>query len=249
MKQILSIILIFLTLNLFGQKAEIEELINQIAAKEVPENFDYYFLIPKSMEQPKIYDSLQNYQIRELKMIDKNFPLKLIYEQGNNTINWKNYDLKKVEYVSDEYVNRKSPPTKKSVRFVKYNINKKEYDSLTKNRKPHTLIIKKKWIWNKNRILENKKFHNELIKAWDIDEENNREEKIYFQFSKPIFSKDEKYAKISIFKSQRCKGNGFTALYRNENGTWKKLIEFNQLDSKVSMSHTKCGDISISYSE
>ena len=58
MKQTLFIISIFLTLNLFGQKSDIEDLINQITKNEVPESFEYYFLVHRSIEQEKINDSL-----------------------------------------------------------------------------------------------------------------------------------------------------------------------------------------------
>ena len=238
MKQKLLIISIFFSLISFGQNPDVKNLINQIADYEVPESFEYYFLVPESLEQPKIYDSLQNYQIRELKMMDKNFPTNLIYEKLGETVNWKNYHLKKVKYVPNERIKQISPPINKKVRFVKYNIGKKEYDSLIKNREPHTLIIKKKWFWNKNKIMDNDKFHAELKKAQQIDKENNIEEKIYFQFSKPIFSKDGKYAKVSVFKNWRYNGRGFTALYKNDDGNWKKLIEFNEMARKVSINHS-----------
>ncbi|WP_339701439.1 hypothetical protein [uncultured Marixanthomonas sp.] len=249
MKQIFLIISIFFALNLFGQNPDIKNLIDQIADCEVPENFEYYFLVPESLEKPKIYDSLQNYQIRELKMIDKNFPVNLIYEKSDKTLNWSNYDFKNVKYVPDERIQQTSPPTSKKVRFVKYNIEQKEYDSLTKNREPHTLIVRKKWFWNKNKIWDNDKFHAELKKAWRIDRESNIEEKVYFQFSKPIFSKDSKYARVSVFKNWRCKGRGFTALYKNDDGNWKKLIEFNGIARQVSMTHSSCEDISIWFDE
>ena len=53
MKQTLMAISILLTLNLFGQKSIKEDFINQVANEEVPENFKYYFLLPKSFEQKK----------------------------------------------------------------------------------------------------------------------------------------------------------------------------------------------------
>ena len=250
MQRIILIILFFISTNIFGQKAEIEDLINQIAKTEIPSNFEYYFIVSKSFEQPKIYDSIQNYLIRELRMSDIDFPINLIYELNEEIADWKKYDLKNSKYVINEYsYPTTSPPTSKIVQFVKYNIDQREYDSLIQNKKPHTLIVKKKWFWSKRKIWKNKKFHDELIKAWKIDEEKNIEEKVYFQFSKPIFSKDKKYAKVSIFKRRRCNGNGFTALYKNENGIWKKQIEFNELASVVSMTHSNCGDISILYSE
>lgn len=250
MKNTAFILMLLVSSLSFGQKSKIAGLINQISNNEVPENFEYYFLVSRSLEQPKIYDSIQNYQIIGLTMSDKDFPENLIYKQSEEITDWKEYDLKNSKYVFNKYnYQTTSPPTSKNVRFVKYNIGQKEYDSLTKNREPHTLIVKKKWHWNKNRIWKNEKFHKELINAWKLDEEQNKEEKIYFQFSKPIFSKDLKYARISIFKNRRCNGNGVTAIYRNDNGTWKKLIEYNQVASVVSMSHSRCGDISISYYE
>ncbi|NMH87699.1 hypothetical protein [Flavivirga algicola] len=254
MQRFIIIILHLISLNIYGQKSEIENLINQIAMKEVPENFENYFLVPKSLEQPKVYDSLRNYQIRKLKMSYNDLPLDLIYKQNKKNTDWKKYNLKNAKYVRNEYIHDQyiyltSPPTDKNVQFVKYNIDHSEYNRLIKNKKPHTLIVKKKWIWNKKKIWDNKKFYNELIKAWKVDEEQNLEEKVYFQFSRPVFSKDGKYAKVSIFKNSRCKGTGFTALYKNENGIWNKLIEYNKVVSEVSMSHTKCGDISISYND
>ncbi len=252
MQRFTLIILCLISLNIYGQKAEIENLINQIAANEVPENFENYFLVPKSLEKPKVYDSLRNYQIRTLKMSYNDLPLSLILRQNKKNIDWKKYNLKNVIYVHNEHINNEyiyltAPPTGKNVQFVKHNIDQKKYDSLIKNKKPYTLIVKKKWLWNKKKIWDNEKFYNELIKAWKVDEEQNMEEKVYFQFSQPLFSTDKKYAKVSIFKNSRCKGTGFTSLYKNENGTWNKLIEYNKVISEVSMSHTKCGDIAISY--
>lgn len=247
MQRITFIILFIITTNNFGQNFEIVELINQIAKTEVPANFKYYFIVPKSLEQPKIYDSIQNYQIRELRMSDKDFPVNLIYESKEEIIDWKKYDLKNAKYVLNEYnYPTTSPPTGKNVLFVKYNIGQKKYDSLVENRKPQTLIVKKKWCWNKKNIWKNKKFHKELLKAWKIDKEKNLEETVYFQFSKPIFSADKQYAKVSLFKNRRCNGSGFTALYRNVNGIWRKLIEYNKEALIVSMTHSNCEDVSIS---
>lgn len=62
-----------------------------------------------------------------------------------------------------------------------------------------------------------------------MDDMHKLEEKVYFQFSKPIFSGDNKYAIVSIFKNRRKNGDGFTALYKNENGIWKKIIEYNHV--------------------
>lgn len=238
----LTFIFLLITSFSFGQKSEIEELINQIAKHEIPENFEYYFLVSKSLEHPKIYDSIQNYQIRELRISDKDFPLNLIYKQSEETTDWKEYDLKNSKYVINEYnYQTTSPPSSKNVQFVKYNINQIKYDNLIKNKKPNTLIVKKKWLWSKKRIWD------EIVKVWKKDEKENLEEKMYFQFSKPIFSENKKYARVSIFKNRRCNGNGITALYKNDNGIWRKLIEFRQTASETVSTHIRCGDIIVNY--
>ena len=244
MKQTLFIISVLLTLNLFGQNSEIGNLINKIAKDEVPENFEYYFLVPRSLEQPRIYDSIRNYQIRKLKKNDINFEINLLYKEFNESVDWKDYELENVHYVLSEHINQSKPPISKNVRFVKYNIKPRMYDSIVENKDPYTLIVKKKWYWNKNKIWVNKRFHNELVKAWNKDQEINNEENIFFQFSK-----DQRFARIAIWKNGRCKGTGFTAIYKNDNGIWKKVIEYNQLSSITTVTHSKCEEISIAYYE
>ena len=71
----------------------------------------------------------------------------------------------------------------------------------------------------------------------------NPEENVYFHFSKPLFIKNKKYALVSMFKNKRCEGDGFNALYRNDHGIWKKIIEFNRIRSKSITSHIRCEDI------
>jgi len=228
MKQILFIVLILYNLNFFGQNSDIENFINQVAKIEVPENYEYYYLIPKSLEKSVIHDSLQNYQIRELKISDKDFPTNIIYKELVETIDWKNYNLQNVRYVSSEYKNPISPLENKNVQFVEYKIEAKVYDSLVRNNEENSLLVKKKWFWNKSRIWKNKKFYKELVTASNIDYKINYEKEIFFQFSKPLFSEDKKYARITICKNRSFNGNGFTAIYKNDNGIWIKLIEYNR---------------------
>jgi hypothetical protein len=245
MKRTLFLITVFFTLNFYGQKEEIESLINQIVLKEVPKSFEYFYLVPKSLEEPEKYDSIQVGKIRELRLLGKEFPSHLIHERTGETVDWEKYDFNNVRFVSKENLGRTSPPTSKSIVFVKYGIDRKKYDSLVDNIEPHKIVVKKKWFWNKNKYWKNKKLYKELVKAWELDEERNLEEKLYFQFSKPIFSKDKKFAKLTIRKNWRCDGTGFTRLYRNVNGKWKKLVEFNQVRTMVSMSHSRCGNVII----
>ncbi|MFD1064118.1 hypothetical protein ACFQ1Q_12745 [Winogradskyella litorisediminis] len=246
MKQNLFIISFLLTVNVFGQKSDIEILINQIAKQEVPKHFDYYYLVPKSLEQRKVKDSLQNYEINELQRIDKNFPQKFINTKPKNEIvSWQKYSLENAKLVSVEYDYYKTlaPPNTKRIKFVRYNIEDKELDSLIENKEPYSLIVKKKWLWSKNRIWKNKKYYDEVINIWKTDDINNPEQTVYFHFSKPIFSKNKKYALVSVLKSRRCSGSGFTALYRNDKDIWNKVKKFNRYETKSSSSHIPCEDI------
>ncbi|MGS2727938.1 hypothetical protein ACU8DI_15135 [Psychroserpens sp. BH13MA-6] len=245
-KTTITFLLLSVSSIVFGQKSDIENLINQVATNEIPENFKYYYLVSKSIEQEKIDDSLQNYQIRELKIVDEDFSESFVNIQPKKeTINWNNYTLNKSKIVSYEsnYHNTLSPPQSKKIKFVKYNIDQNKYDSLIKNKEPYTLILKKKWHWNKTRIWKNKQLYAEFIENWKIDEKNNPEESIYYHFSKPIFSENQRYAILTFFKQGRCKGNGFTGLYRNDNGIWKKVIEFNQVESITVSTHIRCEEI------
>ncbi|MEP2278965.1 hypothetical protein [Maribacter sp.] len=245
MKNYILILSIFSVLNIFSQDPMTASLVESIIDHDFPKDFEHYLLFKEGLEDPIIKDSLQKFQLRELKLLDNNFPLDLIYRSNEETIDWTNYSLKNVKYLSRDKYKRFSPPLGKSIIFVKYNIKSGKYDSILSNKKLHTIVVKKKMLWNKNKIWKNKKLNQELVKAWEIDEKINDEENIYFQISKPIFSKDHKYAKISILENQRCKGEGYTELYRYHNETWEMLLRYNFVSSKVWISHAKCGNIRI----
>jgi len=245
MKNYILILSIFSVLNIFGQDSMTASLVEGVIDHDFPKDFEHYLLFKEGLEEPIINDSLQKYQIRELKSVSNNFPLDLIYKSNEEIIDWTNYSLKNVKTLSSNKYKRFSPPLAKSIIFVKYNISPRKYDSILRNKKRHSIVVKKKLLWNKNKIWENKKLNEEVVKAWEIDEEINEEENIYFQISKPIFSKDHKYAKISVFENHRCKGEGYTLLYRYHNESWEMLLRYNFVSSKIWTSHAKCGNIQI----
>ncbi|MFV1449070.1 hypothetical protein VBZ51_07980 [Maribacter sp. HS] len=245
MKNYILLLSIFSVLNIFGQDSMTTSLVESIIDNDFPKDFGHYLLFKEGLKEPIINDSLQKFQIRELKLLDNNFPLDLIYRSNEETIDWTNYSLKNIKYLSSDEYKSFSPPLGKSIIFVRFNIKRGKYDSILRYKKHHTIVVKKKLLWNKTKIWENKKLNEELVKAWEIDEEINAEENIYFQISKPIFSKDHKYAKISIFENQRCKGEGYTVLYRYHNETWEMLLRYNFVSTKIWTSHAKCGNIQI----
>lgn len=244
MKRKIFFILILFTFNISGQTKETENLINQIANDLVPDNFDYYYINPVSLKE-RINDSLQYFHLLKLKLVDKEFPIDLAYTPYHETTNWKEYNLKNVKFPSDEYHNKSSPPNSLEVKFIRYNIPEKTYDSLVAIKTPHTLLVKKKWYWNKNKIWTNNNFRTELYKAWEKDKKINIEEKVYFNFSKPLFSNDKKYARVSVEVIKRCNGYGFTAIYAMIKGKWKNLIEYNETKINSFSTHRKCEEIMI----
>lgn len=247
MKVLLCILSIMLFLNLRGQQTDIKNLVNQIAAIEIPKDFEYYFLIPTSCKTSKINDSTQRACFHKLEQIDFNCPKKIISKKTKKVIHWDAYELNKAVCLPKTH--QQTPPTCKSIQFVNYRINKVIYDSLLAHKQPHTLILKKKWFWNKKRISKNQTFQDMLTKAWNFDEEQNQEENTYYQFSTPIFSEDQQYAKITIIENQRCIEKACLLIYKNENGIWTKLIEFELFNTKIEPQNTKCGSISIVFNK
>jgi len=240
MRYYLLIITLIISFQSISQQTDIVDLINQIAQQEVPDNYKFYFLLQESLENQKNNYRLQNHQKRALLNADSNFPFDLVDLRDDEVLDWGNFDIKKVKYIPKE-LHRSSPKTMKDVYFVSYHIKQTEMDRLLINRKPHTLYVKKKWLWTKKRVWK------EVVKVWKEDEKQHLEEQSYFGFSKPIFSSDKRYARISIFKNNRCKSRGRTIIYKNTNRIWKKVIEYNQVQSMVSMSHVSCGDVLVSY--
>jgi len=237
MRNFTFILSIVLSIYCYGQKTEIESLINKIAAQEVPKDFKFYYLLQESHQQQKIFGSIQLYDKTKLLRQDLGFPLELLTAKSDENVDWKDFNLNNPKYI-DKDMARSTPRIMKQVYFTKYKIEQSEFDSLVKSKRPYTLYIRKKWFWGKKRVW------NEVVKAWNKDEKHNIEQKIYFSFSKPIFSSDIKYAKVSVSIQKRCNRHGYIGIYKKENGIWKGLIKYNQVASTTS---GNCGDIIVNY--
>ncbi|RXG21274.1 hypothetical protein DSM02_2129 [Leeuwenhoekiella polynyae] len=160
--------------------------------------------------------------------------------EDGQAIDWRDYNLENIRYLT-EGESISGPETIKKVYFLKYNTPETEYDSIVKNKKPNTLYVRKRWYWGKKRVWK------EVVKAWKIDKNRHIEEQVFYSISKPIFSDNGTYARISIFKQKRCSGIGFTALYKNEDGTWIKDMEYDHINTKTVMTDSYCGEILVSY--
>jgi len=223
--KILFIGISLLYFNSFSQN-NIENLINQIASQKVSQTFRHYYLFEKSIKIDTSYfcksckdNRINNRLKKELLKIDPNMPIDLFDRYTDTTLNWKNYNLENVKYVSESY-----PKYHKKV----YTLNKKlnRLDSLIENKKPQTLFIRKKWFWNKSRVWK------EVKKAWKKDDEINIEDKTFYSLSYPIFSSDKNYVKITIQEQHIENGIGSTLIYRLKNGNWEKVFEYNETETK-----------------
>lgn len=249
MKALLCILSITLCLHLHGQHTAIENLVNQIAAIEIPEDFDYYFLLPTSGKTPKISDSTKTACFKKLQKIDHNCPKDIVTKRPKKSIDWSSYALNNAVYVGNKHTFLQTPPTSKTIQFVNYHISQTTYDSLVAHKKPHTLIIKKKWFWNKNRIFKNNAFQNILTQAWNTDEIINKEENIYYQFSTPVFSEQHQYVKFFIIEHQRCIEKTCMLIYKDQDEVWTKLFEFELSSTPVESIDNQCGKIVIEFNQ
>ncbi len=225
-----TIILSLLYFDSFSQKSDIENMINQIAIKEIPNDFRYYYVFEKSIIVDTSYfckscktKKINNILKNEVLKIDPNIPTEIFNEYVDTVLNWNRYHFKNVKFVSNS-----SPSYHKKIYTLNRNTNK--LDSLIKNKKPQTLFIRRKWFWSKKRVWK------EVKKAWKKDEEINIEDKVFYSFSYPIFSSDGNYAKITIEKKYIWNGTRSTFIYRFKNGTWEKVFEYIGMQSKLSVS-------------
>ena len=230
---------------LFGQKAEIESFINEVIFNELPDNFRFYHLFPKSIEHPLMEYPFTDYRISKIKLAHPDFPLSFVARTDSEIVDWRDFDLENVRFLKKESTYFQSPSRTKYVLFVDYGISGKEYDSLFNQKESYEIIVRKKRSWKTENIWKNKKFHDELVRAWEIDEERNPEKTVYYQISTPIFSDDFQYAKISLSSKGRCGDATFSSIYEKVDGKWKKLKEYIHRWVRVGFSHGNCEDMSI----
>ena len=99
MKLTLFLILSLNILSVKCQNTELNELINYIY-DDILLKKEQYFVLDKSIDYSIGDFELQNYQIRELKIIDPNFPTELITQPPTDLkqTDWRNLELSKTEF-------------------------------------------------------------------------------------------------------------------------------------------------------
>jgi hypothetical protein len=243
MKHILYIFTL-LSISGYGQ-IKIDKLINQVANDVVPEAFNYYYLLENSLQDEKANDSINltfpNGKREFLKSFP-NFPFDLGLKVKSEKINWKNYNLEKVKYITEVQA-EKITRTTKEIYFVDENIEKDKYDYLNENKELNSLIVRKNKRWNDIEIW------NEVEKAFKEDAEFQNEKKVYYVFSNPIFSKDNQYARITVLLNRRCKGSCTTYIYQYKDEEWTQIKEYGiyKLKAYITDIQGTCEDLIADY--
>jgi hypothetical protein len=219
MKQLLLAFLhIVLFTNLFGQKTEIENLVNQAYKEVVPNNYEYYNLVDSSFVTyvdeycfgpDELYSLLKNYP---------NFPVDSFIQKSKDCmiLNWKNYSLIKAkisQYASIPKIQSQS----KIIRLVPFNTSDQSIDSLKKTNKFIEMVTPVKKHWSKNRL------NKEIAKAWaKYYNSIKAEDRIYYRFSTPLIFNN--YAIITMDAPLE----GATYIFLKVNNVWKNIFILNR---------------------
>lgn len=236
MRYFLFAILFASTYSSAAQKEVVEDFVSQALAFETPKNFKHYYLLGSSIEHRSVENVIENIKKNILFWDDNDFPFQILSLENSITVDWANYAFKNA-YVFPKEFKETKPPFCKQISYSK-NINVNKRDSMVNN-DLHTLYLRKGLFWNKSREWK------EIKKAWKKDDILHPEKNIYFAISYPIFSKDNKYALLTISKMRKCEGDIITVLYENIDGLWKKINELGQWGIVISTTHSKvpCGNI------
>lgn len=217
----LIFIFIFLSISGYSQ-SKIDKLMNQVANDLIPKNFNYYNLLENSLQDEKANDSINISSPktkREFLESYPNFPFELGLKVKSEKINWKNYNLEKAKYITEEQA-KKITGIITEVYFVDENIEIEKYDYLNENKDFNELIVKKNKKWTDEEI------RTVIVKSLKEDAELQKENKVYFVFSNPIFSNDNEYARVSVLSNRRCKGECITYIYHYKNEVWTQIAEY-----------------------
>lgn len=215
-KFITTILIILFPIFSFGQKNNIEILINQIYTDVVPENFEYYNLVDSSFTMDFNKYSILPEELTFLKTEYKDFPYEEFIQNNkiSSIINWRDYHLEKAKIYSIDSI-PKFQTQMQLTQFVPYKINQDKLDSLNRTKKYYEVIVPIKKNWS------NKKIEKEIEKAWKARVKYVKvENQIYFRFSTPIII--DNYAIITLNQGH----TGASYIYKYIEESWIQIFTF-----------------------
>ncbi|MEO6149734.1 MAG: hypothetical protein ABIN95_13885 [Mucilaginibacter sp.] len=191
-------------------------MINAVYTEIVDPSAKYYYLLNRAIN-PRFTRFDLEHLPHEMRNYDKSIPFEDFFSSMDSdtvTKDWEGYDFDKAKVVE-----RKDLPKYlewSQVRILRYYVYKDLKDTAF-NKQVATngdIIV---WI---EKGMSKKKINLQEEKA--IARYNNRpkEEKEYYVFSKPIYSKNREYVMISLDKSY----SGCTHVFKLVNGSWKRIF-------------------------
>lgn len=214
----LSVTLI-LNLTCFGQKSEIESLVNSALPLIVSEDFEYFNLLDSGLNTE--FDSFimnkNEAEALRVKYPDFSYEEFLSLAQNDSAIvDWNDFNIKNARIYSYEDI----PAFKSLVRnyhLVPFGTSSKDLKNLNQSKHPHEIVVPVKKHWDQQRIQkECENASSKYIKSM------KQEDKTYFWFSKPLISKNG-FAIITLNEG----GKGATYIFKKINNNWQNIYTFN----------------------
>lgn len=212
--QLMKIIFLLLISSKFcySQKQEMEELLSQVINREVPTSFHYFNLVDTSGKLYLDTSSFNEPIFRNLTL--KKYPDFNVADFYNITdtekVNWKFYKLSRSNIQSRNLI-PKYETGYRTTKLISRKLPKTYIDSIKRTLDYNEIVVIYGKSWSEKR--KKKKVH---LKWKKHDSKIKEEDKVYYIFSKPIFSKDRHYSIIQI-------DTGSTRtidLYKKVDGKW-----------------------------
>ncbi|GAB2811151.1 hypothetical protein [Ferruginibacter profundus] len=220
-KSILVLAFFFFSTFCFAQKEEIESVMNVAYKEIVPAGFEYFNLIDSSIDHtfpfcislPDTLDDkaffINNPGFRISEFLQIQFPGRL---------NWKDYAIEKSRIFDYKSI----PKFESQIRInhlVPFNTPKEKVALMEENRAFNEIILPVKKHWGR------KKTAKKLVAKREAYAGKIRpEDKNYFSFSAPVFSKDQQFAIVRLNAS----GYGFSCIFKKTGYVWAKVYLYNR---------------------
>ena len=218
MKALFFYFLLFCCFHAKAQNALIRDLINQVAKEIVPSENSYYNLVDSSFIIKVDKYTLDEREKYVLLKLHPNFPISLLEQVSDSTIlTWKIFKLDRARYYSIVEMPRHMSNGYRISKIVSNNYSQFQIDSINQKISSSELYVKVKQKWNERKVQK------AYERAWKRNDSLiQKEDKIYFSFSTPIFSKDHKYAVVRVRYGSVEK----SLIYEWDSNHWKKIYEF-----------------------
>ena len=196
-----------------------------------------YFLIENSLVDSKISDSLIiKFPKRDFYLKNPKFPNNLFGSIKPVKVDLKKYNLSNANFITLLQGEQITNPH--NVLFVDIAINDEELLKTNREIDLNTFIVKRDMKWDDYEV------RSQVKKTWN---DMPVSKKVYYSFSMPIFSKDNKYARIAVLEMGKCSGDVTTYIYRFEKNTWRQILEFHNYYIRTTTTHSNCEDLHVKY--